>query len=774
MACPQGSVGRLNWGMRTLAHRFPIKVKAVAALSIPLALLVGVTALQVGASARTVGDVREQADLATASIGPSGVINALMNERNYTTLWMFGVADAITLPVGDMDGARAATDEAVDAFRAETTDKGGEAERIYAPAARALDDLPALRQVVDDYEGERNILTDDGVGDEVWGSYSSIVTTLAGRTTELAYAIEDPVLRRGVQLVDLATRQVDRISKAVRVTSVAATRNGGELSDQQDYATSVELFAEIERNHDRILARSTGVYAPLSDELGAELEATGLVELTQGITETQDVDVAKLLASVSMEDDESYYGFVHDVSGVTRERASDLTAAAERDQRMMMLFAALALAVATVATFLVALSISRPLRSLTRQARDMAERRLPEAVRSVHELPLGEDVSVPDLEPIEVRTHDEVAEVADALNVVQTAALDLAVEQAVMRRNAADAYVNLARRYQDLLTRQLDAITELEGGETRPGVLADLYVLDHQSTRMRRNAESLLVLAGADARRRSEHPAAMADVVRAALGEVADYERVAVKGVGYAVVDGPAVADLAHLLAELIDNALRFSPHDQEVEVRGHPLHDEYQVAIIDRGPGMPPEDVSRANRRLANAESHTVAPSTYLGLYVTAVLAARHRITVDLQPSPGRGIVATVHVPADLLVPTGELEWDPPPPEAVVRPLSISRAEALAATASRPAPARPPVPGARPPAGLRSLLPAPRHRAPGPRGRCRAGGARPKPPTRTPPRTFPAPGATSRSTAGTTRRSTTRSTRRRADVPLVARAGTS
>ena len=252
----------------------------------------------------------------------------------------------------------------------------------------------------------------------------------------------------------------------------------------------------------------------------------------------------------------------------------------------MVGLAALALLAAGAVTWLAALSITRPLRSLTRQARDMAQRRLPQAVRSVHEMPLGEDVSVPDLEPVEVRTHDEVAEVADVLNAVQTAALDLAVEQAVLRRNAADAYVNLARRYQDLLTRQLDAITELESGETRPGILADLYVLDHQSTRMRRNAESLLVLAGADAHRRSEHPAAMADVVRAALGEVADYERVAVKGVQYAVVDGAVVADLAHLLAELIDNALRFSPHDQEVEVRGHANGDEYQVGDHRPGPG--------------------------------------------------------------------------------------------------------------------------------------------------------------------------------------------
>jgi signal transduction histidine kinase len=690
-------------GDETLAHRFPIKVKAAAALSVPLALLVGVTALQVRASSATVRDVREQADLATAAIGPSGVINALMNERNFTSLYMYGVETAVALPVGDIEGARAATDESIDAFRDEVDRKGGETRRIYATAANALDDLRGLRTTVDDYDGERNILTDDGVGDDVWDGYSDLITTLAGRTTELAYAIEDPQLRRGVQLIDLATRQVDRISKAVRVASVAAAINGGHLTDQPTYSLAVKLTSEAKRFHRRIIGLSTGPYRPLGEELERESDETNLIALADEFTESQEVDITALLEAVSIDDDESYYGFVHDVSRVTRDRAAELTDAAEGDQRTMMALAAAALLTAGAITWLVALSISRPLRSLTRQAREMARHRLPEAVRSVHELPLGQDVLVPDLAPIEVRSRDEVAEVADALNVVQTAALDLAVEQAVMRRNAADAYVNLARRYQDLLTRQLDAITELESGETRPGILADLYVLDHQSTRMRRNAESLLVLAGAEAHRRSEHPAAMADVVRAALGEVADYERVAVKGIQYAVVDGPVVADLAHLLAELIDNALRFSPNDEEVEVRGHTNHVEYQLAIIDRGPGMAPEEVSRANRRLANAESHTVAPSTYLGLYVTAVLSARHGIKVDLQPSVGRGVVATVHVPDDLLVPTGEHEWDPPPPLAVVRPLSIRRPDALVA----PPPAAPtPGPPALPPPGARPATP--------------------------------------------------------------------
>ena len=186
----------------------------------------------------------------------------------------------------------------------------------------------------------------------------------------------------------------------------------------------------------------------------------------------------------------------------------------------------------------------------------------------------------PTVDPVVVNTRDEVADVADALNTVQDTALDLAVEQAVLRRNIADTFVNLGRRNQNLLGRQLDFITELETNETDPDTLANLFRLDHLATRMRRNAESLLVLAGIEPPRKWAAPVRLTDVIRAALGEVEDYQRVTVRGVEPATILGSAAADLAHLLAELIENALVFSPPDQTVDIRGrtnprrlHPRH---------------------------------------------------------------------------------------------------------------------------------------------------------------------------------------------------------
>jgi anti-sigma regulatory factor (Ser/Thr protein kinase) len=290
--------------------------------------------------------------------------------------------------------------------------------------------------------------------------------------------------------------------------------------------------------------------------------------------------------------------------------------------------------------------IVRSLKALTRQATDMAQRRLPSAVSTVLSTPPGDDVAVPPLEPVRLETRDEVGDVASALNTVQSAAIDLAVGQAVLRRNIADSFVNLGRRNQNLLSRQIAFITELEHRETDPDNLANLFRLDHLATRMRRNAESLLVLGGVPTTRSHSGPMRITDIVRATLSEVEDYQRVVIRTLQPALVNGSTGADLIHLLAELVDNALMFSHRDRTAEVQGlaHPAG--YTLTITDQGMGMRPDDIARANRRLAGTEQFTVAPSRYLGHYVAGHLAARHGIRVRLQEAPTGGIAATVHVP--------------------------------------------------------------------------------------------------------------------------------
>src|SRR5918995_7100335 len=247
-----------------------------------------------------------------------------------------------------------------------------------------------------------------------------------------------------------------------------------------------------------------------------------------------------------------YTVFGREVAEQLRDDTNQVRSDADARFLRYGLLATAAVLLALATTWLVSQSLTRPLRSLTRQAKTMASDRLPNAVRSILNTPLGEDVEVPEMAPVRVKTRDEVGDVAEALNTVQETALELAVEQAVLRRNIADSFVNLGRRNQNLLGRQLDFITELESTETDPDTLGSLFRLDHLATRMRRNAESLLVLAGGQPPRTWSAPIQVNAIIRAAFGEVEGYERVQLGGIDHATVMGSAAADLAHLLAELL------------------------------------------------------------------------------------------------------------------------------------------------------------------------------------------------------------------------------
>jgi signal transduction histidine kinase len=412
--------------------------------------------------------------------------------------------------------------------------------------------------------------------------------------------------------------------------------------------------------------------------MGPQIIATGVV------------NVPAMLDGISLEDDESYYGFLSDVSGIVQARADHLNEVAAARSRWYIAAAALVVAAALIAILAVSRSIVGPLKDLTRQSMAMAEKHLPAAVRSVLDAPVGDDVQVPHLAPVTVRSSDEVADVAETLNTVQTAALDLAVDQAMLRRNVADAFVNLARRNQNLIARQLDFITELERNETRTTTLENLFRLDHHATRMRRNAESLLVLAGVEGSRKWGAPVNLTDVVRAAVGEVEDFRRVIITTMDGASVVGSVASDLAHLLAELIENALQFSPPQRTVEINGRAQRDGYLLLIVDDGIGMPRDELAAANERLEFGAPKTIAPSRYLGHYVAGNLARRHGITVRLYPTPCSGVTASVALPAGLLA--GEV----PAPVHGYRPpvLDAAAPEAPAEPPGPPTPAPlPPLP---------------------------------------------------------------------------------
>ncbi|MDT0308324.1 nitrate- and nitrite sensing domain-containing protein [Streptomyces sp. DSM 44917] len=343
-------------------------------------------------------------------------------------------------------------------------------------------------------------------------------------------------------------------------------------------------------------------------------------------------------------------------------RAAELRSAATRELAGLVALGLVILGVAIALALLASRSITRPLDELTSQAEAVAGRRLPDTVRAIQE---AEPEEADRLEPPEPDPRlgggaEEVSRLAAALHDVERAAVSLAAQQTVLRRNGTESLANLGHRNQALVRRQLRLITALESKELDPDALAELFELDHLATRMRRNADSLLILTGQQLPPRVwTGTAEVAEVVRSAVSEVEDYRRVALVESEPCQIHGRAVYELSHLLAELIENALTASPPGRPVEVYGWWDGHEYCLAVVDRGTGMTEEELARANARMAGEENFLVAPTRFLGHYVVGTIAARLGVQVEVrhtQSAPatptgrGAGVSAYVALPARLL----------------------------------------------------------------------------------------------------------------------------
>ncbi|WP_344132232.1 sensor histidine kinase [Luedemannella flava] len=320
--------------------------------------------------------------------------------------------------------------------------------------------------------------------------------------------------------------------------------------------------------------------------------------------------------------------------------------------RLGLLLALVAICVigAIILVVTAARSITRPLAALATEADAVASRRLPDAVTRAQGATEVEDLPPPEPVRVPARASQEIHSVAAALDRVQHTAYALATEQALLRRSTTESLANLGRRNQNLLRRQLGFITQLEREETDPAGLANLFELDHLATRMRRNAESVLVLVGEGAPRSWATPLPVADVLRAAISEVEEYRRVQLRRIDDAWIGGQYVASIAHMVAELVENGLSFSPPDVDVEIQGRQLPGKYLIAVTDQGIGMEEAELIRANERLRGGENFLTAPTRYLGHYVVGHLARQMDIDVQLAQSPVTGITARVTLPGTVL----------------------------------------------------------------------------------------------------------------------------
>ena len=304
--------------------------------------------------------------------------------------------------------------------------------------------------------------------------------------------------------------------------------------------------------------------------------------------------------------------------------------------------------VTLVASIRIGRSLIKRLAGLRQAALELAVDRLPSVVTRLRR---GEEVDVAHEAPPLPYGDDEIGQVGHAFNELQRTAVNSAIEEANVRRGLNEVFLNIARRSQTLLHRQLSILDRMERRTDEPAELEDLFRVDHLATRMRRHAEDLVILAGSAPGRGWRNPVPIVDVLRGAVSEVEDYARVSIRPMPEVALIGPAVGDVIHLLAELIENATSFSPPHTRVNVGGERVAHGFAVEIEDRGLGMSPDALVESNHRLSHPPDFDPANSAQLGLFVVARLAARHGVKVQLRPSAYGGVTAVVLIPEELVV---------------------------------------------------------------------------------------------------------------------------
>jgi signal transduction histidine kinase len=298
-------------------------------------------------------------------------------------------------------------------------------------------------------------------------------------------------------------------------------------------------------------------------------------------------------------------------------------------------------------------ALIRRVAGLRQDALTLALDRLPSVIARLRR---GEAVDIDAETPPLKYGFDELGQLGDAFTRVQSTAIASAVHEANLRNGFNQVFLNIARRSQTLLHRQLALLDHMERRTTEPDDLEELFRIDHLATRMRRHSEDLVILAGSTPGRGWRNPVPIADVLRAAASEVEEYARIVVVGLPEIALGGRAVSDVVHLLAELLENATLFSPPDTQVALSGQLVPNGFAIEIEDRGLGMTPEAIEDANKRLASPPEFDPAHSSRLGLFVVARLASRHSIGVTLRRSPYGGITAVTLIPSELMVSPDEI----------------------------------------------------------------------------------------------------------------------
>ncbi|MEU6644789.1 nitrate- and nitrite sensing domain-containing protein [Saccharomonospora sp. NPDC046836] len=628
----------------------PVKLGAVTLVPIVIALVLG---------GITLTNQLERADrydrvarLAELNATARTLLDSLQRERTQTAT-LLTAGSGVDSP--ELRATRGEVDGAVEPMTAAAELEGGIAEPRQAVSDQ-LGRLGSLRdqinagqvgpvQAITEYTAITTALLNldialvSGMGDDGIGGTPSALHDLLVAKEEVS--VQQGLIAYGIGRGGLAPSEFNQLRTSdVRLTDrLAEFRTAATPAQRQEYDSLVR--GEAFDNRDRVVRT---VLAEQDSGNGTSLGSVSAQQWadTSGAVYSGLGEVGNRLGS--------------QLSGTAGELADSA------GTRVLVLAIGLiaALVLAALVVFFISRQLLRSLKVLRTSALEVADKDLPAAVQTIQE---GRSQST-EIRPVPVATNDEIGQVARAFDAVHSQALRLAAEQASMRTGYASVFVNLSRRSQSLVQRQLQLIERLERDEEDADQLATLFQLDHLATRMRRNNENLMVLSGAEPGRRSGQPVSATDVLRAAVSEIEQYQRVVVRTPPQVRVVGYAAGDLIRLVAELLDNATAFSAPETQVTVATRVLEDRsLSIDIMDRGIGMNEAEVTEANARLTEAGSVDLATSRRMGLFVVGRLASRHGFGVALHG--GRDIVgvrATVSVPAELVMdPQGQ---QPPAPQ--------------------------------------------------------------------------------------------------------------
>jgi len=676
-----------------------VRWRLAAVIAVPTAIAAILGGLQIYNDVNNLAAANRVQHLAQLNASVVRLTQALEDERDLSAGYAANRAAAAgTGLAGKLSGAKAATVLATAAVTREasgiTTGAG------YQPGT--VQDLAALLAAINDLSYIRQNVTGTRFpASQVIRAYTDNVIDAANTFSASVGSgandadLQDDVTALGALLRAENQMSVQRAILFAALSSPQGTFASGDLSnleqayeqqqadlsdfnastteaEQQDFSNTVSGSAVDLAASQETLAESLAAASPASPLTRSLNAGQWYANMSVTITDTRTV--------------------ADGLSGAITARAATLKSQATRSLLVISLVTLLLLLLLLLISSMVARSLIRPLRKLRSDALEVAGNRLPEMVRRLSQSE-GADAGV-EIEPIGVTSTDEIGEVARAFDQVHREAVRLAADEAMLRGNLNAMFINLSRRSQSLIERQLSLIDSLEQSEQDPGRLASLFRLDHLATRMRRNSENLLVLAGHEVTRRWSQPVPLVDVLRAAISEIEQYERVVLNVQPGIVVVGQAVNDVVHLVAEIVENATTFSPEDTQVYVSGQPLSSGgVLLDITDNGVGISDQEMAHANWRLDNPPVVDVAVSRRMGLFVVGRLAARHGVRVRLRHAQAGGLTALIWLPdtvaaPEVVPPLGRLRRFEPddygPAPSLSAPTEPSSAAAQATAAAR------------------------------------------------------------------------------------------